>query len=130
MDIFKILRIFREVFWEIVWKFLGIVWIFLKFFGIFFGIFLKDFFWRIFWRKYFGGIFWENFFGRIFRRIFCEDFFGRIVFGRILWEELFVLFQCRRHWFFFQDFGLCQDFVWKHKEGRRTKFRSLSQLIV
>ena len=61
----------------------------LKFFGnISDGFFFGGNVWRnllreIFWKDFLGECFWVDFFGRIF---------GRIVFGGILWEELFVLF--------------------------------------
>ena len=108
MDIFKN---FGEFFWNF-WEFLE--------------NFLEDFFGVMFLEKILGGFYWDKFFWR--------NFLGGIFGGGIFWEEIFgrnslftllKLFEYERDWFVCQDFGFCQDFVWKHKEGRIWIFRSV-----
>ena len=121
-----------------------VFWNFFDFLKHFLGIFPKNYWSNFFWRNFFGGIFWEKFFGRIFLGgFFWEDFFGRIFwedflggfFGRIFLGGFFgrnslftllksaKLFEYGRNWFVCQDFGFCQDFVSRQKEGRRKEGR-------
>ena len=114
-----------EFFWNLMEIFLNFFWNSSE------GFFLEEFFWwnffeGIFWEKFVSGIFFEGFFGGIFLGWFLE---GLLFLEKFFSMNYLFYFNVEGNWFVRQDFGFCQDFVWKQKKGRKEdEFRSLEEV--